>query len=167
MCIAWWIFTNKTFTGSPKLPVVPIRCQVSLLIFDFMQSKSFVICSLVFIFLSSIYLWASSMFLHVAMVHFHQCTIYYYKTMSQFGFPWWLSGKESTCLGRRYRKYGFDPRVGKILWRRAWQPTPVFLPGKTHGWRRGGYGTWGHRRVRYDLATQQQQNITIYLAVVA
>ena len=70
------------------------------------------------------------MFLHVAMVHFHQCTIYYYKTMSQFGFPWWLSGKESTCLGRRYRKYGFDPRVGKILWRRAWQPTPVFLPGE-------------------------------------
>ena len=29
----------------------------------------------------------------------------------------------------------FDPSVGKILWRRAWQPTPVFLPGKSHGQR--------------------------------
>ena len=26
--------------------------------------------------------------------------------------------------------------MGKILWRRAWQPTPVFLPGKSQGWRR-------------------------------
>ena len=30
------------------------------------------------------------------------------------------------------RRHGFDPRVGKILWRRKWQPTPVFLPGKSH-----------------------------------
>ena len=29
----------------------------------------------------------------------------------------------------------FDPWVGKILWRRAWQPTPVFLPGEFHGQR--------------------------------
>ena len=30
---------------------------------------------------------------------------------------------------------GFDPWVGKILWRRKWQPTPVFLPGESPGWR--------------------------------
>ena len=30
----------------------------------------------------------------------------------------------------------FDPWVRKILWRRKWQPTPVFLPGKSHGQRR-------------------------------
>ena len=30
---------------------------------------------------------------------------------------------------------GFDPWVGKILWRRAWKPTPVFLPGESHGQR--------------------------------
>ena len=30
---------------------------------------------------------------------------------------------------------GFDAWVGKIPWRRKWQPTPVFLPGKFHGWR--------------------------------
>ena len=29
----------------------------------------------------------------------------------------------------------FDPEVGKIPWRRAWQPTPVFLPGEYHGQR--------------------------------
>ena len=34
--------------------------------------------------------------------------------------PWWLSGKESTC---QYRRHGFDPWVGKILWRRKWPPT--------------------------------------------
>ena len=28
-----------------------------------------------------------------------------------------------------------DPWVGKIPWRRKWQPTPVFMPGKFHGWR--------------------------------
>ena len=35
--------------------------------------------------------------------------------------------------GEKYRP-GFDPGVGKILWRRAWQPTPVFLPGESQGW---------------------------------
>ena len=30
---------------------------------------------------------------------------------------------------------GFDPWVGKIPWRRKWQPTPVFLPGEFHGQR--------------------------------
>ena len=29
----------------------------------------------------------------------------------------------------------FNPWVGKIPWRRKWQPTPVLLPGKFHGWR--------------------------------
>ena len=44
----------------------------------------------------------------------------------------WLSGKESTCQCRRHR---FDPWVGKISWRRKWQPTPVFLPGEYYGQR--------------------------------
>ena len=33
----------------------------------------------------------------------------------------------------QYRKHGFDSRVGEIPWRRKWQPTLVFLPGKLHG----------------------------------
>ena len=51
--------------------------------------------------------------------------------------------KESTC---QYRRPGFDPWVGKIPWRRKWQPTPVFLPGKSHGQRHlVGYSPWGHK----------------------
>ena len=48
------------------------------------------------------------------------------------GFPGGSDGKESTCQCRRR---GFDLWVGKIPWRRTWQPTPVFLPGEPHGQR--------------------------------
>ena len=41
--------------------------------------------------------------------------------------------KEIACQCRRYTRYGFNPWVGKILWRRKWQPSPVFLPGESHG----------------------------------
>ena len=38
----------------------------------------------------------------------------------------------------------FDPRIEKSLWRRKWQPAPVFLPGKFHGQRSlAGYSLWG------------------------
>ena len=41
---------------------------------------------------------------------------------------------------------GFNPWVRKIPWRRKWQPTPVLLPGKSHGWRSlVGYSPWGHK----------------------
>ena len=49
--------------------------------------------------------------------------------------PFLLSGKESVCQCRRHRRPWFDPWVGKIPWRRKWQPTQVFLPGKSHGQR--------------------------------
>ena len=39
-----------------------------------------------------------------------------------------------------------QPWVRKIPWRTEWQPTPVFLPGKSHGQRSlGGYSPWGHK----------------------
>ena len=46
---------------------------------------------------------------------------------------------------------GFDPWVGKILWRRAWQPTPVFLPGESP-WTEepGGLQSIGSQRVRQN-----------------
>ena len=45
----------------------------------------------------------------------------------------------------------FDPWVGKIPWRRKWQPTPVFLSAKSHGQRSlVGYSPWGRKRARYD-----------------
>ena len=44
----------------------------------------------------------------------------------------------------QFERPGFDPWVGKIPWRRKWQPTPVILPGKFHGWRNLiGYSPWG------------------------
>ena len=43
------------------------------------------------------------------------------------------SSEEPTC--RRHKRPGFNPWVGKIPWRRAWWPTPVFLPGESHGQR--------------------------------
>ena len=49
------------------------------------------------------------------------------------GFPSGVSGKEPTCQCGRCKRHGFDPWVRKIPWRRAWQPTPVFLPGESHG----------------------------------
>ena len=43
---------------------------------------------------------------------------------------------------------GFDPWVGKILWRRKWQPTPIFLPEKSLGERRlEDYSPKGHKEL--------------------
>ena len=50
-------------------------------------------------------------------------------TEKDIGLPWWLSGKSSIYQGRIH---GFNPWVRKIPWRRKWQPTLVFLPGKYH-----------------------------------
>ena len=44
------------------------------------------------------------------------------------------------------RRPGFNPWVRKILWRREWQTTSVFLPGESHGKRSlEGYSSWGHK----------------------
>ena len=67
--------------------------------------------------------------------------------------PWWVSGKELTC---QWRSCGFDSCIGKIPWRKKWQPTLVFLPGKSH--RQGSlvvYSLCGNKKVEHDLATKQ------------
>ena len=62
------------------------------------------------------------------------------KRKKNMGFPGGVSGKEPACQSRRCKRAGFDPWVRKIPWRRAWQLTPVFLPGESHGQRRlSGY----------------------------
>ena len=67
----------------------------------------------------------------------------------------WFRGKEYACKCI----HGIYPRVGNISWRRKWQPIPVFLPEKPHGWRNlVGYCPWGPQRVGSDLAIKQQQN---------
>ena len=52
-----------------------------------------------------------------------------------FGLPWWLRGKDFACRAGDPPRSRFDPCIWKIFWRRAWQPTPVFLPGESHGQR--------------------------------
>ena len=62
------------------------------------------------------------------------------------GFPGGAGGKEPDCQGRKQKSPSFDPWVRKILWRREWQPTPVFLSGESHGQRSlAGYNPWGHK----------------------
>ena len=51
------------------------------------------------------------------------------------GFSDSLAGKESLCNSGDIKNHRLDPWVGKIPWRRAWQPTPVFLSGESHGQR--------------------------------
>ena len=61
----------------------------------------------------------------------------------QMDFPGGASGKEPACQCERHRRCEFDPWVGKMPWRRKWQSTAVFLPGKSHGQRSlEGYSPW-------------------------
>ena len=72
----------------------------------------------------------------------------------------WLSGKEPACQCRRH---GFDPWVGKIPWRGKLHPTPVLLPGKSHGWRSlVGCSPWG----REELDTTEQLHFHFSLSCI-
>ena len=73
--------------------------------------------------------------------------IYQCMCIAFIGLPRWLSGKkESAGQCRRHRRPEFDPWIGKILWGRKWQPTPVLLPGKSHEQRSMvGYSPWGRK----------------------
>ena len=65
-------------------------------------------------------------------------------------FPGSTVGKEFTYNAGDTSDTGLIPRLGRFPRRRAWQATPVFLPGLFHGQRSlEGYNPWGHR-VRHD-----------------
>ena len=56
------------------------------------------------------------------------------------------------------RDVGLIPGLERSPGKRKWQPTPVFLPGKSHAqWSLVGYSPWGCKRVGHDLVTKQQQ----------
>ena len=78
--------------------------------------------------------------------------------MPMSGCPRWLTGKES---GSQYRRHGLDPWVRKIPWRKKWQPTPVFLPGESHGQRSlAGYSPWHCKGSDMtEWVTHSQRNI--------
>ena len=71
------------------------------------------------------------------------------ETFIYFFLPWWASGgsevKASACVCLQCGRPGFDSWVRKIP-RRKWQPTPVFLPGESHGQRSlVGCSPWGYK----------------------
>ena len=74
------------------------------------------------------------------------------KVMSRL--PRWHGGKQPAFQCRRCKRFKFHSLVGKIPWRRKWQHSPVFLPGKSHG----AYGlqSMGSQRV---WLSQAQGNI--------
>ena len=62
--------------------------------------------------------------------------------------------KKNSCQCRRCKRQEFDPGVRKMSWRRAWQPTLVFLPGESHGLRSlMGYSPWGCKESDITEAT--------------
>ena len=76
-----------------------------------------------------------------------------WRTNSIIGLRSWLIGKQSNY---QCTKCGFKSWVGKDTWRRKWQLTPVFLPGKLHRQRSlVGYSPWGCQRVGHDSAAKQ------------
>ena len=83
---------------------------------------------------------------------FFFCNVFYLEQ----SFPGSMSGKEPVWQCRRLKRCGFHPWIRKLPWRRWWQPTPVFLPGESHGQRRpGGLQSLGSFRVGHqwgDLA---------------
>ena len=75
------------------------------------------------------------------------------------GFLGGSDGKESTCQCKRP---GFDHWVGKITWRRKWQPTPIFLPGESHGQRSlVGDSPWG--RKKSDTTEQLSMHVCTFV----
>ena len=68
--------------------------------------------------------------------------------------------------GRVELRHGFDPWVGKIPWRRKWQPTPVFLSGKPHGQRSPvGYSSEDHKELFMTKHTHTAEHIRGHASV--
>ena len=61
-----------------------------------------------------------------------------------------LAAAAASWQGRRCKKCGFQPWIGKIPWRRKWQPTPVLMPGESHGQRSLAGCSPRGRRVGHD-----------------
>ena len=77
--------------------------------------------------------WAQINSLLTIAVFIHSCS--YTLLLRACGLPGSASGKGPACQCGRCKRCSFGPWVRKIPWRRAWQPTPVFLPGEFHGQR--------------------------------
>ena len=69
-------------------------------------------------------------------------------------FPGGTSGKEPSYQFRRLKRHWLNPWVKKLPWRRVGQPTPLFLPGESHGQKSlEGYTPWSHKKLDMTEAT--------------
>ena len=84
-------------------------------------------------------------------------------TEPNWGLPRQHSGREFACQCRWHKRGGFNPWVRKIPWRRKWQPTPVFLPGESHGQMSlEGYCPWGCKES--DITEQRTPMLVVFHA---
>ena len=83
----------------------------------------------------------------------------YTNTYTHMGFPGGASSKELTCQCRRHKRREFDPWVGKMPWRRKWQPTPVFLPAKPMD--RGAWWATVHGFAKSQIQLSNETTTTV------
>ena len=97
----------------------------------------------------------------------HQYFIIYLDTHeSTWHFPGGAVVKNVPAKCRRCRRLGFDPWVGTIPDSRKWQPTPVFLSGKSLGQRSlAGYCLWGHKESDVTEHAYTQHEYTYFKSV--
>ena len=86
------------------------------------------------------------------------------------GFPDGSVVKNPSVIAGKCRRWGFNPWVGKISWRRKWQPTLVFLPGESHGQRslegyspqrHKGLSDWAHMHVLVPISPSSSKEKTL------
>ena len=94
---------------------------------------------------------------------FQNCQIKHLHNFKPLGFLGGASVKEPACQCRRRRRHGFNLWVGKILWRRKWQPTSVFLPGKSHGEESGALRSMGSQKHWTQLSTDLHSDCLAWL----
>ena len=94
-----------------------------------------------------------------AFTHIHMCLCNL--NSSKLVVPRCLSCKKFASYYKRCRRHGFDPWVGKIPWRRKRQPTPEFVPGKSHGQRTlAGHKLATEHKLVTDLHTRLVRQVT-------
>ena len=118
--------------GYPR-PREPISCIGTWILYHWATWEALYICIniryLFFTLCTSLYI-VGSVFIHLISTNSNFFFPFYGWVTFHCGLPKWLSGKESTCQCKRCRRHRLDPWSEKIPWRRKWQPSPIFLPGK-------------------------------------